>query len=129
MTWSAIERGGFLVNLDGQRFVDESLGYSGCTTAVRSQREHIAFVIFDQRIHHYLEPKAQDYRDIVAHGGARQGADMEALGAARGLDGRSLADTWRAIIAPQVGQPRTGTLIYLAARISAGRRYARPLSW
>ncbi|MDP7228103.1 MAG: FAD-dependent oxidoreductase [Alphaproteobacteria bacterium] len=93
MTWSAIERGGFLVNLDGQRFVDESLGYSGCTTAVRSQREHIAFVIFDQRIHHYLEPKAQDYRDIVAHGGARQGADMEALGAARGLDGRSLADT------------------------------------
>ncbi len=93
MTWSAIERGGFLVNLEARRFVDESLGYSGCTSAVRSQTEHMAFVVFDERIHHYLEPKAQDYRDIVAYGGARRGADIEELGAACGLDGAALADT------------------------------------
>jgi fumarate reductase flavoprotein subunit len=93
MTWSAIERGGFLVNLEAQRFVDESLGYSGCTSAVRAQKEHFAFVVFDEPIHHYLEPKAQDYRDIVAYGGARQGGEIAALGAACGLDGRTLADT------------------------------------
>ena len=93
MTWSAIERGGFLVNLDAQRFVDESLGYSGCTSAVRSQSEHFAFVVFDERIHQYLEPKSQDYQDIVAYGGARHDEDIAALGAACGLDGSSLADT------------------------------------
>ena len=93
MTWTAIERGGFLVNLEAQRFVDEALGYSGCTSAVRSQAEHLAFVVFDERIHQYLEPKAQDYRDIVAHGGARHDEDIAALGAACGLDGQSLADT------------------------------------
>ncbi|MBT3369946.1 MAG: FAD-dependent oxidoreductase [Rhodospirillaceae bacterium] len=93
MTWSAIERGGFLVNLEAERFVDESLGYSGCTSAVRAQTEHMAFVVFDDRVHHYLEPKAQDYRDIVAYGGARRGAEIEALGAACGLDGRSLGET------------------------------------
>jgi fumarate reductase flavoprotein subunit len=93
MTWSAIERGGFLVNLEAQRFTDESLGYSGCTSAVRSQREHLAFVVFDETIHHYVEPKAQDFRDIVAYSGARRGAKIEALGAACGLNGQTLGET------------------------------------
>lgn len=93
MTWGAVECGGFMVNEKGARFVNESLGYSGCASAVLAQPDRFAFVVFDQRIHEYLERKMQDFRDIVAFGGARTGQDIGKLSAAYGIDGAALAKT------------------------------------
>ena len=50
ITWAVIMEGGFQVNLKGQRFSDESQGYSEQAAIVLAQPEHIAFDIFDDRI-------------------------------------------------------------------------------
>ena len=50
ITWAVIMEGGFQVNVKGQRFSDESQGYSEQAAIVLAQPEGIAFDIFDERI-------------------------------------------------------------------------------
>jgi fumarate reductase flavoprotein subunit len=49
LSWTTIEKGGFLVGADGRRFGDESLGYSGYARIVLGQGPY-SFAIFDQKI-------------------------------------------------------------------------------
>jgi fumarate reductase flavoprotein subunit len=69
MTWVAVEKGGVLVNRAGRRFVDESKGYSGCSTQVLAQPDGLAYVIFDERIHRYLFERFPEYRSLAEIGG------------------------------------------------------------
>src|SRR5215469_6534420 len=50
ISWAVIMEGGFQVNRDGERFSDESLGYSEQAAVVLAQPGGIAFDIFDERI-------------------------------------------------------------------------------
>ncbi len=50
ITWATITEGGFQVNTAGERFWDESQGYSEAARAVLSQPDGIAYTIFDARI-------------------------------------------------------------------------------
>jgi len=50
ITWAVVSQGGIQVNRDGQRFWDESQGYSEAARAVLSQPGSEAFTIFDSSI-------------------------------------------------------------------------------
>ncbi len=50
ITWAVITEGGVQVNRDGNRFWDESQGYSEAARAVLAQPDGVAFAIFDARI-------------------------------------------------------------------------------
>jgi len=50
ISWAVVMQGGFQVNQNGERFSDESLGYSEQAAVVLAQPGCIAFDIFDERI-------------------------------------------------------------------------------
>lgn len=50
ITWATITEGGFQVNLRGERFSDESHGYSEQAAVVLRQPEGLAWTVFDARI-------------------------------------------------------------------------------
>lgn len=85
LSWTVMERGGILVNQAGQRFVEESLGYSGCTTEVRAQQGSIAFAVFDARIDDYMRANVPEYADLASRGGVKMGPDLDALGTDFGI--------------------------------------------
>lgn len=50
ISWAVITQGGIQVNLQGERFWDESQGYSEAAGAVLSQTDGVAITVFDSRI-------------------------------------------------------------------------------
>lgn len=49
--WATVMQGGFIINLAGDRFGDESAGYSEYAAVVNNQPSSTAWVIIDQEIH------------------------------------------------------------------------------
>jgi fumarate reductase flavoprotein subunit len=93
MTWTAMERGGFLINREGRRFVDESLGYSGCAAHVLAQPDNCALAIIDGRMRTYLETHVPDFVSIAQHGGVKSGQAIDELATACRVDGVALGET------------------------------------
>jgi fumarate reductase flavoprotein subunit len=77
-TWATITHGGFIVNIHGARFADESRGYSEFAQDVVAQPERVAWVVIDERIDRACRPFA-DYQALVEHGAIRWVADAEDL--------------------------------------------------
>ena len=50
MTWAGVMHGGILVNTAGERFGDESAGYSEFARLVLAQPGGVAWMVFDQRV-------------------------------------------------------------------------------
>ncbi len=67
ITWACISEGGFQVNRDGQRFSNESLGYSEQAAEVMRQPGGIAYEIFDERIAD-IARQFPDFRDAEKAG-------------------------------------------------------------
>ena len=65
LTWAFVMHGGVLVNADGRRFGDETVGYSEFGPEVVRQPSGIAWAVYDERIHQTLTP-FKDYQDIIA---------------------------------------------------------------
>lgn len=65
--WPLIMEGGFQVNCDGRRFSNEASGYSEQAAKVNAQPGHVAWSIFDERLH-TLMSDFDDYRDALAAG-------------------------------------------------------------
>ena len=78
ITWAVITAGGVQVNLTGDRFWDESQGYSEAARAVLAQPDGIAWTIFDSRIG-AIARQFQDFKDAEAQGAIRTGDTIEAL--------------------------------------------------
>lgn len=49
--WATVMQGGFILNLDGDRFGDESSGYSEYAAILNQQRESTGWLIIDSGIH------------------------------------------------------------------------------
>lgn len=90
--WPLIMEGGFQVNLAGERFSNEAEGYSEQAAKVNAQPKHVAWSIFDKRLHD-LMMQFEDYRDALAAGAVVQAGDIAGLAAATGLDEARLART------------------------------------
>jgi fumarate reductase flavoprotein subunit len=67
VTWATMTEGGFQVNLSGQRFSDESRGYSEQAEAVLAQPDGVVWSIFDERIA-AIARQFEDFRNAEATG-------------------------------------------------------------
>jgi fumarate reductase flavoprotein subunit len=92
ITWAVITEGGIQVNTDGDRFWDESQGYSEAARAVLAQPGGIAWTIFDTRIAG-IARQFQDFKDAEAMGAIRVAEDIPALARMTGLPDYALADS------------------------------------
>lgn len=78
ITWAVIMEGGFQVNAKGQRFSDESRGYSEQAAVVLTQPDGAAFDIFDERIAAVARQFA-DFQDAEASGAVVEAPTMALL--------------------------------------------------
>jgi fumarate reductase flavoprotein subunit len=108
VTWTVPEKGGIVVDAQGARFGDESLGYSAFA-ALETARGGPVFAIYDARIRDFTASRQEEFAELVAHGGAPEDADLASLAARRGLDAATLAQTLaEAGAAAQGAQDRFG---------------------
>ncbi|WP_254547022.1 FAD-dependent oxidoreductase [Halomarina pelagica] len=67
-TYAVVMNGGILVNEDGERFGDESAGYSEFAVDVLRQPGGVAYEIFDERIFERLRGQFDDFDEAVKLG-------------------------------------------------------------
>ena len=96
VSWAVIMEGGFQVNLDGARFWNESSGYSEAGVAVLSQRDGVAWDIFDARIAG-IARQFEDFRQAEAQGAVLTADTIEALAAKAKLPVAQLAASFEAV--------------------------------
>lgn len=93
-TWTVIEKGGVIVDDEGRRFGDESIGYSAfaeCSAA----HGRPTFALYDARIRDLTANGQPDYAELVAHGGAREAGTVEEAARLCGSPPDVLHDTLR----------------------------------
>lgn len=78
ITWAVIMEGGFQINIAGERFCDESRGYSEQAAIVLAQPTGIAFDIFDERIA-AIARQFEDFRQAEAAGAVIEAASVARL--------------------------------------------------
>jgi fumarate reductase flavoprotein subunit len=92
ITWAVITQGGVQVNLDGDRFWDESQGYSEAAQYVLSQPDGVAWAIFDDRIAATAR-QFQDFKDAEAQGAVKTANSIAELADVTGLPVERLSQT------------------------------------
>ena len=92
ITWAVITQGGVQVNREGQRFWDESQGYSEAARAVLGQPGGEAFAIFDGRIAE-IAAQFEDFKQAQSVGAVRRHDTIEGLAQDLGLPADRLAQT------------------------------------
>ena len=90
--WPMIMEGAFQVNQLGDRFSDESLGYSEQAVEVLKQPDHIAWNIYDQKLHE-LMMEFEDYNNAMDVKAIKKAANIDELAEITGIDIQSLATT------------------------------------
>ena len=103
ITWGVITEGGVQVNTRGQRFWDESQGYSEAAGAVLAQPDGLAWDIFDGRIAG-IARQFGDFRQAEAADIFRKAGTVDALAAAIGVPADALATTLDAVAAAKAGR-------------------------
>jgi fumarate reductase flavoprotein subunit len=97
--------GAYLVNARGERFDDETIGYSEFGSRVVAQPGGNAWMVFDQRIDEACRSFA-DYQDILKAGAVRWAADAGTLAELIGADPDRLRATMDAAQAAASGADR-----------------------
>ena len=94
LTWAIISLGGYQVNLDGERFVNEFHGYSEHALDVLEQKDGVAIEIYDEKIYQQVK----DYEDIkqcYRMGAIRKFDSIESLAEGFNLPVHTLQETHR----------------------------------
>jgi fumarate reductase flavoprotein subunit len=94
LSWTTVEKGGFLVNAQGERFGNEDLGYSACARQVLAQQQNV-YAIFDDRIKG-IASKEEEFVELVELGGLKSADSIEALAKFFDLPADTLAATQQA---------------------------------
>ena len=92
VTWATVVHGGVIVNALGERFGDESTGYSEFARQVIAQPGAQAWTVIDERIAALLEP-FHDWQRLRQAGAIRRADGVEELAALVGCPAASLAAT------------------------------------
>lgn len=90
--WATVMHGGFLVDEAGNRFGDETTGYSEYARESMTHANGRAWIIIDRRIYESCL-SFQDFQDTVAMKGICWGADPDELATATGIDPAGLKQT------------------------------------
>ena len=104
ITWATITAGGFQVNANGERFHDESRGYSEAARAVLAQPGGTAVTVHDARIA-AIARQFEDYRRAEGTGAVREFATFEELANAFDLPLDALHATLQALDGARSGAP------------------------
>ncbi len=91
--WATVMHGGFLVNDAGQRFGDETVGYSEYAREVIRQPGGQAVLVFDQRVHDACLV-FEDFRETVSSGSLRWAESTAELADLVRVDSAGLAETF-----------------------------------
>ena len=102
VTWAIVMHGGVLINSDGQRFGDETQGYSEYAVPVLSQVDGIAWVLLDERIADACHV-FKDYQDLVDAGAVRWSDDVGELANLVGAPVEAIENTLSAAAAAATG--------------------------
>ncbi len=117
ITWAVITEGGIQVNKHGDRFWNETLGYSEAARAVLAQPDGVAYAIFDARIAE-IARQFSDFKDAEAAGALHMANSLEALSVKLDLPSGSLDKTLSAL-------PNNGT-DYTGRRFDQGKKLQAP---
>ena len=98
ISWALIMRGGVQVNALGERFHDESSGYSEAAAAVLAQPGGVAWMVFDDPVL-VLARNFPDFCAAESAGALRSAAGSDALARVIGCDAGSLSHTLDAVAA------------------------------
>ena len=90
--WPMIMEGGFQININGERFSDESLGYSEQAVKVVSQPKKIAWNIFDERLHELMK-EFEDYNNAIEANAIINADNTAELSALTGINKEPLDKT------------------------------------
>lgn len=93
ITWATIMEGGFQVDSTGERFCDESRGYSEHAEDVIARPGGLAWTILDARIAD-IARQFEDFRQAEAAGAILEAETIEALAARLSLPAGTLASTF-----------------------------------
>ena len=96
ISWALVMRGGVQVNAHGERFHDESQGYSEAAAAVLAQPGGVAWLVFDDEIL-TLARGFPDFREAEAAGALRTSADLDVLARTIGCEAATLERTLGAV--------------------------------
>ena len=94
ITWATMREGGVQVNAEGERFADESRGYSEAAADVLKQPAAQAFNIYDRRVH-AVAMQVDDYRQAHKAGAIVEAPDARTLAERFGLPADRLEATLR----------------------------------
>lgn len=100
--WATVMHGAVLVDLDGERFGDETVGYSEYAAALAARPGANGWLVYDERVHQACLP-FKDYRQSVEVGSLVRGADVAELASRTGLPAPALAATLAAAHASASG--------------------------
>ena len=96
--WITINQGGFQVNARGERFADESRGYSEQAVDVLAQPGGVAWQIYDGRIHAIMQ-EFSEYQDAISVNAMRRADSVAELAQIAGLPLDALSKTFGAVTA------------------------------
>ncbi|WP_425049240.1 FAD-dependent oxidoreductase [Psychromarinibacter sp. S121] len=103
VTWTVVERGGFIVGADGKRIGDETLGYSAFA-GVELAAGGPLYMIYDERIEADVAKGQPEFAEVARMGDAVAGATAADLADAIGVPGDALAATLDAAAASAEGK-------------------------
>ncbi|NNG03475.1 MAG: FAD-dependent oxidoreductase [Inquilinus sp.] len=92
VTWAVMLEGGFQVNLAGDRFGDECVGFSEQAGRVLEQRDGVAWCVFDERVA-VTARQSDDFREVEAADEVVEGETLAALAAQIGVPADALERT------------------------------------
>jgi fumarate reductase flavoprotein subunit len=104
VTWTVVEKGGIIVNRHGQRFGDESMGYSAFT-AEELANEGPFYEIADTNVRDVTAKGQEEYAELVQAGGVYEAADVAALAKRLDVDEAVLRATLAQAAAAADGAP------------------------
>jgi fumarate reductase flavoprotein subunit len=105
-TYAIVMNGAILVNEAGERFGDESAGYSAFAVDVLKQPGGIGYEVFDERIFEKLEGEFDDFDEAVELGSYHRAESVEALAEHLGCDPaatREAVESYNAAV--EAGEP------------------------
>jgi len=103
LTWAVISLGGYQVNLQGKRFVDEYHGYSEHALDVLAQEDGVAIEVFDDRIYQAVHTY-EDFQQCIRMGAIRKFDTIEELADSFRLPSKEMISTHAAFQKATSGQ-------------------------
>jgi fumarate reductase flavoprotein subunit len=96
VSWALMMEGAVQINASGQRFHDETLGYSEAAVQVLAQPGGVAWNVFDETLLSFVRG-FPDFCDAEAAGAVKRGDDEAALAALIGCNADALSSTLAAL--------------------------------